>query len=405
MPVFASTTATTIRFGIDALLAHHLGALQGLRIGLVTNDAATTAFLPRPLTATRQALQAAGVPLCALFAPEHGLGASAADGAVIVDAQDVLTGLPVRSLYGATYRPTPAMLADIDLLLFDIPDVGVRFYTYAWTLSYVMEACAEAGVPLWVLDRPNPLGGDLAQAEGPTLDEANLASFVGRWAMPIRHSLTIGELARLWNGERRLGVRLTVIPVENWQRSQLWSAVGLPFVPTSPAMPSYETVLPYPGTCLFEGTNLSEGRGTATPFRTIGAPWLDAYAVADILNQQNLPGVVARAVQFSPTASKYADQLCQGVMVYVLDEYKFRPVAAGLHLLAAIIRHHPQQFQWLPYPTADSGAGYGHFDRLIGQLWVREALYRSGADATDAVAQWTDPGPWAALVQPYLLYQ
>ncbi|MEZ4733515.1 MAG: DUF1343 domain-containing protein [Caldilineaceae bacterium] len=401
--VTPSTTAPTVRFGIDGLLAHHRNTLQGVRLGLVTNDAATTALLPRPLTPTRQALQAAGVPLYALFAPEHGLGASAADGAVINDAQDALTGLLVRSLYGATYRPTPAMLADIDLLLFDIPDVGVRFYTYIWTLSYVMEACAEAGVPLWVLDRPNPLGGDLAKAEGPSLDEAHLASFVGRWAMPIRHSLTIGELARLWNGERRLGVDLTVIPVENWQRSQLWSDVGLPFVPTSPSMPSYETVLPYPGTCLFEGTNLSEGRGTTTPFRIAGAPWLDAYAVADTFNRQNLPGVVARAVQFSPTTNKYTDQLCQGIMVHVLDEDHFRPVAAGLQLLATIIRHHPQQFQWLPYPTADSGAGYGHFDRLIGQLWVREALHR--ADATDVIPQWTDPGPWAALVQPYLLYQ
>lgn len=395
---------TTCRFGIDVLLAQGLKALQGLRVGLVTNDVATTAALPRPLTPVRRALQMAGAQLCALFAPEHGMAASADDGAVITDMRDGLTGVPVYSLYGAVYRPTPAMLADIDLLLFDIPDIGTRFYTYIWTLSHVLEACADVGMPLWVLDRPNPLSGELTKAEGPLLDEATVASFVGRWSIPIRHSLTVGELARLWNGERNLGVDLTVAPMTGWQRAQLWPALGMPFVPTSPSLPTYETALIYPGTCLFEGTNLSEGRGTTTPFRAIGAPWLAAQAVADQLNQQALPGVVARAVQFTPTASKYAGQLCQGIMLHVLDEQPFRPVATGLHLLAIIMQQQPQHFQWLPYPTADSGAGYGHFDRLIGQLWLREALARDDV-RDDGIAQWTAVGEWKARVAPYLLYQ
>lgn len=399
---------TFIHFGIDSLLTKSLSALQGLRVGLVTNDAATTARLPRPLTPVRRALQEAGVQLCLLFSPEHGMGASASDGDEVTDTRDLLTGLPVYSLYGATYRPTPTMLAEIDLLLFAIPDIGTRFYTYIWTLSHVMEACAEVGLPLWVLDHPNPLGGDLAQAEGPLLDEANVASFVGRWAMPIRHSLTIGELARLWNSERHLGVDLTVAPLENWRRADLWPALGLPFVPASPSMPSYETALVYPGTCLFEGTNLSEGRGTATPFRGIGAPWLDAYEVVDRLNQQNLPGVVARAVQFTPAASKYANQLCQGIMLHALDERLFRPVATGLHLLATIIDHHPQEFQWLPYPTAVNGPGDGHFDLLIGQLALRKELRNVGAGsahARSAIDEWTQSGTWAERVAPYLLYQ
>ena len=393
----------SIHFGIDVLLAQALNTVQGLRIGLVTNDVAATAVLPRPLTPVRRALQMAGVQLSALFAPEHGMGASADDGAVIADARDSLTGAPIYSLYGATYRPTPAMLAGIDRLLFDIPDIGTRFYTYIWTLSHVMEACAEVGMPLWVLDRPNPLGGDLAKAEGPLLDEATAASFVGRWSIPIRHSLTVGELARLWNQERNLGVDLTIIPMNGWQRSHLWSALGVPFVPTSPSLPTYETALIYPGTCLFEGTNLSEGRGTTTPFRAIGAPWLAAHTLADNLNQQELPGVVVRAVQFTPTASKYAGQLCQGLMLHVLDEQRFRPVATGLHLLATIMKEHPAHFQWLPYPTADSGAGYGHFDRLIGQLWVRDALEQRG-ERDEPIAQWTDVGKWTARVEPYLLY-
>lgn len=393
-----------MHFGIDLLLAQGLTALQGLRVGLVTNDVATTAVLPRPMTPVRRALQIAGVQLCALFAPEHGIGANADDGAVISDMRDGLTGVPVYSLYGAAYRPTPALLAELDLLLFDIPDIGTRFYTYIWTLSHVMEACAAVDLPLWVLDRPNPLGGDLTKAEGPLLDEATLTSFVGRWSIPIRHSLTIGELARLWNHERNVGVDLTVVPLAGWSRSLTWPALGVPFVPTSPSLPSYETALLYPGTCLFEGTNLSEGRGTTTPFRAIGAPWLAAHPVADQLNQQNRPGVVARAVQFTPTASKYAGQLCQGIMLHVLDEQLFRPVATGLHLLAIIMHQQPQHFQWLPYPTADSGAGYGHFDRLIGQLWLRKALEENDG-CVDAIAQWTAVGEWTTRVEPYLLYQ
>lgn len=336
------------------------------------------------------------------------MGAGADDGAHIHDDCDGLTGLPVYSLYGATVRPTPEQLAGLDLLLFDIPDIGARFYTYSWTLSHVMEACAEVGLPLWVLDRPNPLGGNLAQAEGPMLDETHISTFVGRWAIPIRHSLTLGELARYWNGERRLGVDLTVILVEGWRRDQLWSTLGLPFVPTSPAMPGAETTLIYPGTCLFEGTNLSEGRGSSTPFRAVGAPWLDSWTVADTLNAQNFPGVVARAAPFTPTASKYANQVCQGVMLHVLDEQAFRPVATGLHLLATIIRQHPQHFQWLPYPTVVNAAGHGHFDRLIGDLSIREALQQADGNMNDLIPQWTalnGPRGWTSLVQPYLLYQ
>ncbi|MCE7990190.1 MAG: DUF1343 domain-containing protein [Caldilinea sp. CFX5] len=395
----------TVRFGIDTLLTQHLTSLRGLRIGLVTNDAATTVSLPRPMTPVRRALQQAGVKLDVLFSPEHGMGAGADDGARIGDARDGLTGLPIYSLYGAIYRPTPAQLANLDLLLFDIPDIGTRFYTYSWTLSHVLEACAEAGLPLWVLDRPNPLGGDLALAEGPILDEAQISTFVGRWAMPIRHSLTLGELARCWNGERRLGVDLTVIPVEGWRRNQQWSALAIPFVPTSPAMPNAETALIYPGICLFEGTNLSEGRGTSTPFRVIGAPWLDGWAAADRLNAQTLPGVVARAVPFTPNAGKYAGQLCQGVMLHVLDEQTFRPVATGLHLLATVTRQHPQHFQWLPYPTAVNAAGHGHFDRLIGNVSTREELQCADGDMNALIAQWTAPRGWTTLAQPYLLYQ
>lgn len=350
------------------------------------------------------ALQQAGVNLVALLSPEHGLSASVADGDPVADSRDPLTGLPVYSLYGATYRPTSAMLAGVDLLLFDIPDIGVRYYTYIWTLSYVLEACAALKLPLWVLDRPNPLSGDFSVVEGPLLDEAQVTSFVGRWSIPVRHSLTIGELALLWNAQRHLNAQVTVVPVENWQRTQLWSAIDLPFIPPSPAMPSAETALIYPGTCLFEGTNLSEGRGTATPFQMIGAPWLDAITVAAAFNAQNLPGVMARVVQFVPQANKFAGMLCRGLMLHVLAPERFRPVAAGLHLLTLIQQLQPDHFRWLPYATADSGAGYGHFDRLIGRLDLRSQLAQLGAQVAAQLAEWTAAPTWFATVQPYLLY-
>jgi uncharacterized protein YbbC (DUF1343 family) len=391
------------KFGIDVLLTDQLDSLAGCRVGLITNDVATTAAIPQPLQFTRLALQQAGVQLVALFSPEHGLGAAAADGAEVGNEVDPLTGVTVYSLYGQTYQPTAEMLNGLDLLLFDIPDIGVRFYTYIWTLSHVLEACSEHQLPLWILDRPNPLGGNLADCEGPMLD-TEISSFVGRWSIPIRHGLTVGELAQLWNAERGLGVDLKVIRAQGWTRAQRWSATGLPFIPTSPSLPSYETALIYPGTCLFEGTNVSEGRGTTAPFRQIGAPWLDAYTIANRFNELALPGLRARAVQFSPTASKYANELCQGIMLHVLDESTIRPVAAGLQLVRLISEQHPNTFEWLPYPTAAAGQGYGHFDRLVGNPAVRTALSQPATVTTAQIDEWTTVADWPARVQPYLLY-
>lgn len=396
--------SSSLRFGIDQLLAAGPARLPG-RLGLVTNDAAATAAgpgAPHPLTPSRLALVHAGFQLVRLFSPEHGLAASAADGAHVGDERDPLTGLPVISLYGARFRPEPEHLADLDALLFDIPDVGARFYTYIWTLSHVLEACAASGLPLIVLDRPNPLGGDLHSAEGPLLDEAAVSTFVGRWNMPIRHSLSAGELAHLWRAERGLDLPLEVFPVEGWTRAHQWIDTSLPFVPPSPSLPGPETALLYPGTCLIEGTKLSEGRGTAAPFRQVGAPWLDHFALADAFNALALPGVAARPVHFTPSASKWAGEPCRGVMLHVTDRHALRPVAAGLHLLALIIRHHPADFAWLPYPTAANAPGYGHFDRLIGRLDIRTVL----ADATpEQIAAWTAAPNWAERAAPHLLYR
>ncbi len=390
-----------LRFGVDRIVTGEMPHLRIQRIGLVTSNVATTAFNGET---SRVALRRAGFNLVRLFGPEHGLSGTAADGTKVADDIDPATQLPVVSLYGEKLRPPAESLADLDVVVYDIPDVGARFYTYMWTLSHVMEACAAAGKPIYVLDRPNPLGGDLAAAEGPILDEANVSSFVGRWAMPVRYSLTIGELAGLWNGERQIGADLKVVPVRGWSREQNWPQTRLPFVRLSPAMASYETALLYPGTCLFEGTNVSEGRGTDSPFRLIGAPWIEADRLTDAFNALHLPGVTAQPETFIPQARKHAGTPCHGVRLDIADRRALRPVKVGLHLLAQIKRLHPLHFEWLSYPSAAAGSGINHFDKLIGRREVRAALDARASDLQNQITAWTNPGNWATRVRPYLLY-
>lgn len=390
-------TPSPVRFGGDLLTPADLPD-RNARLGLVTNDAATCST--DPATPARVSLLARGLRLTRLFGPEHGLTATAADGAKVGDGVDPVTKLPVVSLYGDRVRPLPEQLAGLDALLFDIPDAGARFYTYIWTLSHLLEACAEARLPLIVLDRPNPIGGRLEDAEGPILDENFASTFVGRWAMPVRHSLTAGELATHWNAERRIGCDLRVVRCEGWNRKMHWPDTRLPFVAMSPAMRNYETALVYPGTCFLEGTNLSEGRGTDWPLRVAGAPWLDADAVAEALNNARLPGLRFSRFDFTPTARKFEGEACRGVRVDLTDAHAVRPVAMGLTLLQAIAGRHPGEFRWLTYPTAVNKAGTGHFDRLVGVDGVRQAI---DAGTLDAAAV-TRPGAWAERVGGALLY-
>ena len=392
----------TVRFGVDRVVAD-IALLGGARaVGLVTNDAARLAS--DDAVHARVALQRAGVPLVRLFGPEHGLDAAAADGAAVFDGTDARTGLHVVSLYGERMRPTPDQLAGLDLVLFDIPDVGARFYTYAGTLFHLLAACAESRIPLSVLDRPNPLGGTLASAEGPMLDLA-LASFVGADAIPVRHALTLGELARLWQRERWPHADLRVITCEGWTRDMRWSDTALPWVSTSPAMPSIASVLTYPGLCPFEGTNLSVGRGTDTPFQHVGAPWLDGDAVLTWLARASLTGATLEHDAFVPELAPHAGERCQGIRVIVTDASAFRPVAIGLWLLAAVAATHRSAFAWVRYPTAANPTGEGHVDRLTGQGAVRAQLDRDpGAVTAEQVAAWTAVPDWEARVRPILLY-
>ncbi|MBN1876685.1 MAG: DUF1343 domain-containing protein [Anaerolineae bacterium] len=366
-----------IRTGLMILLHKKLHLLNGRRVGLVTHPAAV---LP-DLTGTADALLRAGVQLVALFGPEHGLSGAVADGATVADGVDPRTGLPVYSLYGEHKTPTPEMLKGVDVLIFDMQDVGVRFYTYLSTLFYVLKGAVNANKPVIVLDRPNPING--ITQEGPLL-APEFTSFVGTLNVVIRHGLTMGELAQYINAEYNLNVDLTVIPMQGWQRAMWFDETGLPWVPTSPAMPHLSTTTVYPGMCFLEGTNVSEGRGTALPFEICGAPWIDGQVLADALNAQALPGARFRPTHFVPSDSKYKGELCSGIQIHVTDRNALRPVTLGLHLLATLHTLYPETFTWLRQSW--EGA-HPHIDLLLGTDQVRGALDNQ-TSVDDIVASW-----------------
>ena len=394
-----------ILFGIDRLLEGGRIAPDvfdpTLRVGLVSSDASRTAVdshLP-----TRVALGQAGCPLKRLFAPEHGLHATATDGQGVSDSIDPITGLPVFSLYGEQVRPTPELLGDLDFLLFDLQDNGTRFYTFIWTLSHVMEACSDAELPLIVLDRPNPIGGDLAAAEGPILDVSECGSFLGRHPIPIRHSLTVGELARMWAPER--GLKLQVVEMSGWQRDMHWPDTGLDFISPSPAIPDYPSALLYPAICPFEGTNVSVGRGSDRPFQQIGAPWLGGDKLAKAIDPYLHQGIRLTPVCFEPEEEPYLGESCDGIRIDVDHPGDVRPVALGLSLLTAIRRLWKKRFEWAPYPTSVNPDGSGHFDRVVGRREIREMLDDNLEEVNqDQILRWTRAPGWAERAESYLLY-
>ncbi|MBA4071981.1 MAG: DUF1343 domain-containing protein [Gemmatimonas sp.] len=391
-----------VSFGVDRLVADPSLLGGTARVGLVTNDAARLASDAG--RHSRAALIAGGVSVVRLFGPEHGLTATADDGAAVADGTDPLTGLPVVSLYGERMRPDMESLTDLDAVLFDIPDVGARFYTYTWTLYHVMAACEQAGTRVVVLDRPNPLGGELQSAAGPVLDLA-CRSFIGEDAIPIRHQLTLGELARLWQRDHFAKVRLDVIACDGWTRAMRWPDTLLPWVPTSPAMPSFESAQLYTGACLFEATNLSVARGTDAPFQQVGAPWLDVGAVLADLARRVPKGVEFSETTFIPATGPYAGEECRGIRITVTWAGALRPVALGLLLMAAVASTHRLRFQWARYPTAANPSGEGHFERLVGRRDIRRVFDKTPQDIdAEQVRAWTEVGDWAERVEPVLVY-
>ncbi|MBT4502789.1 MAG: DUF1343 domain-containing protein [Gemmatimonadetes bacterium] len=368
--------------------------IRGQRIGLITNHSGVDS----QLRATADRLhETDGCDLVALFGPEHGIRGDVADGAVVTTDRDPQTGVTAHSLYGETNKPDEHMLDRIDVMLFDIQDVGVRFYTYLYTMSLSMEACATRNIPFLLLDRPNPIGG--VQIAGRVLDPP-FASFVGLYPIPVQYGMTIGEIARLFNETFAIDADLHVVPLQGWKRDLFWEDTGLPWVYPSPNMPTVDTAVIYPGMCFFEGTNLSEGRGTVKPFEQVGAPFVDAYRLADYLNQLELPGVLFRPVYFQPSFGKHADQVCQGVQLHILDRSSFQAVRTGFEVIDAARRLFPDDFAWrIP------GKGIYNFDRLAGTDAIRLALDR-GTPVVDLVADWQpDLDRFDDLRRSFLLYE
>ncbi|MDX1994285.1 MAG: DUF1343 domain-containing protein [bacterium] len=389
-----------VKTGLEVLRQLGYKPLHGLKVGLLTNPSAVDQQLE---SAYSILCSEPNVKVTALFSPEHGLGGVAAAGEHVQSGIDPVTGLPIHSLYGNTLKPTAEMLKGIDVIVCDVQDVGARYFTYVWTISYILEAAGEHDVTVVLLDRPNPLGGKTI--EGPCI-EPDFLSFVGRCPVPVRHGLTLGELTWMinetWNPSL---ARLSIISCENYEREMTWAQTRLPWVAPSPNLPTLESVLHYPGACLIEGTNLSEGRGTALPFQIVGASWVDAPRLVKHLNTQAWAaeyGVRFRPHSFRPTISKHAGEACQGVQVHLENVERWRPIEVYLHLIQAIRQQHPDQFQWLPpYSEGD----HPHFDKLTGTDSIRQAIDAGQSIETIAAGWKGDIDEFATARQPFLLYE
>jgi uncharacterized protein YbbC (DUF1343 family) len=388
--VTASGSTLTVQVGIETFLADVPRALRGKRVGLITNhtgiDRSRTPDID--LIAKHKDLK-----LVALLAPEHGIRGTAEAGEEIADEIDPRTGVPIYSLYMSEDRgPTPEMLKDVDVLVYDLQEVGGRTWTYVSTMALAMKAAAEKGIPFVVLDRPNPIGGEIV--EGALLDP-RFTSFVGMYPIPARHGMTVGELATLFNRKYGIGANLIVARVANWRRSQWFDETGLPWVNPSPNLRSLAALTSYPGSVYFEGTNLTEGRGTDRPFEQIGAPWLDAKKVARVMNERQLPGIRFEPITMpvAPTAAKHKGQTIPAIRFAITDRKAYRPVRTSLLLINEIRRLHRRDFAW----TAT-------IDRLTGSDKVRLAI--EGGRLLPLLEEWErEAAAFRESRKPFLLYR
>ncbi|PKF90764.1 MULTISPECIES: DUF1343 domain-containing protein [Bacillaceae] len=376
--------------GIEVLLKEEKNVLSGKKVGLITNPTG----IDSKLTSIVDLLHGdPDINLTALFGPEHGVRGDAQAGASVEYYIDEKTGLPVYSLYGKTKKPTPEMLKDVEVLVFDIQDVGTRYYTYIYTMAYAMEAAKENDIPFIVLDRPNPQGGE--SVDGPVL-EPEFSSFVGLYPIPLKHGMTVGELATLFNKEFNIGADLKVIKMKGWKRDMDYDDTGLPFVLPSPNMPAVSTTFVYPATGLIEGTNVSEGRGTTKPFELIGAPYINSDELAGKLNELRLPGVKFRAASFTPTFSKHAGKLSHGVEIYITDREEFKAVPTGLHIIKTIQDLYPDDFEFLAAKN---------FNLLIGNGWVMSRI-EEGSSVNEIMKEYqVKQDAFKKVRKNYLLYK
>ena len=376
--------------GIEVFLADVPARLEGKRVGLITNASAVNRA---KVTDIDLIAQHKDLKLVALFAPEHGIRGTAAAGAKITDEVDEKTGVPVYSLYGSEDRgPSEEMLKNVDVLVYDLLEVGGRTWTYVSTMAISMQAAKKKGIPFVVLDRPNPIGGEIVEG---ALVEQGFTSFVGYYPIPARHGMTVGELAKMFNEKHGIGADLIIVKAENWKRSQWFDETGLPWTNPSPNLRSLAALNSYPGSVYFEGTSVAEGRGTDRPFEQIGAPWLKAAEVVRVMNARNLPGVRFEAVTLpiEPTARKFGGQTVPGVRYVITDRKAYRPVRASLILIDEIRKLHPQDFEWRE----------STIDRLTGSAKVRAAIAGGTLDAL--LAQWDkEAEEFAKSSRQYFLY-
>ncbi|MDI6795891.1 MAG: DUF1343 domain-containing protein, partial [Desulfatibacillaceae bacterium] len=372
-----------VRTGLEVFLDNPPPDLAKAGLGLLCNPASTDANLRHAARLINDRLPGR---LKALFSPQHGLFAARQDN--MVESGHTIhpqLGIKAWSLYGETRKPYRQMYKDIDVLLVDLADVGTRVYTFAYTVSYCMETAAKTKTKVVILDRPNPVGG--AVVEGGLL-EPSFTSFVGRFPMPMRHGLTMGELALLFNRYFGINCELAVISMEGWEREMLFPKTGLPWIPPSPNLPSPASALVYPGQVIWEGTSVSEGRGTTLPFEVFGAPWLDPYQVMEALGGQKIPGAYLRVCAFEPTSNKWIGRLCRGFMLHVTDADIFRPFEASIRLLDVIYRLYPKHFEWKK-PPYEYEYEKMPIDLILGTDKVRLAL-ESGQSLEPFYKQWED---------------
>jgi len=374
-----------VKTGIDVLEEQRFVALRGKRVGLITNQTGVDSKGWRTIDVLAHA---EGVKLVAIFSPEHGVAGKVEDTGV-ANATDSATGLPVYSLYGETRRPTSETLADVDALVFDIQDAGVRFYTYITTMAYAMEEAAKRHIAFFVLDRPNPLGGEVN--EGPMLDRDRL-SFVGYFPMPVRYAMTMGELAQMFNAENKTGADLHIIAMQDWRRSEIYADTGLQWIPPSPNLRTLDEAFLYPGIEPLQAGGVSVGRGTDTPFELFGAPWMVAADVAAELNHRSIRGVRFATTLFTPSDGPYKDQYCQGVSMAIADRALFRSMRTGIEIADTLHRMYPKQFQ---------------LEKMMFLLGSQSTLDRlnRGDSPKDIVEGWAqDLDKFGAMRQKYLLY-
>ena len=414
-PGHDSASYPPVKLGVEILFSKHLDLIRGKRVGLITNPTGVDSRLDSIIQLFRDCPE---TKLVALYGPEHGVRGNAQAGEYVPFYFDDRWKLPVFSLYGQSQKPPSDMLTNIDeymrsydtkhagkqvergmmesvdVMLFDLQDVGTRVYTYIATMAYAMQACAEAGIPFIVLDRPNPVNG--STMEGPILEYPSQSSFIGLYPIPLRHGMTAGELAQLFNSQfLPKKAALTVIPMEHWRRKEWYDETSLPWVPPSPNLPTLEAATVYPGQVLLEGTDLSEGRGTTKPFEFFGAPWIDGALLERRLNALRLPGVKFRETWFTPTFSKFSGQLCAGCQLHVTDREAYRPVTTVLAELAVIKELYNAKLE----------LHRAYFDKVMGTSTVREAL--EAGEPTEKIVAGFQPGlrKFAHLRQPYLLYR